>query len=305
MVPAMALAQATDAGVQWVDLGEHGSFGYTQPKLLQSIRNYPGTLAGTLRAGLRREAVVPWAVVGVTTALTIAADEWILARTRHLADQVGLPPNHPSVDVRLGSLKLVPLPTTLGSAIYFLGDGMASLGVAGGFLAYGALKDNHRASRTASQITESLLVAGTFTQIIKHVTGRQTPSEKTEPRGRWNWFPSLSEYNKNVPGHDAFPSGHLAVATATVEVIARNYPEKRIVRPLGYTLLTALSFAMVNNGVHWASDYPLALALGITTADIAVSRGRVRGSPGRESASRGFVPIIAPGVVGVSVPLGH
>jgi hypothetical protein len=32
---------------------------------------------------------------------------------------------------------------------------------------------------------------------------------------------------------------------------------------------------MLNNKVHWASDYPLAIALGETFAKIAVRKGRV------------------------------
>lgn len=288
--------------VQWYDLGPHGRFGYSSPRLLQSLRNAPGTIVGTVGFAARRQQALNWGLVIATTAVTIAADEWTLDRTRAMARTVGLPPNHPSVNLRLGQLKLVPVPTTLGSALYFLGDGAASLSVAGGFLALGALRDDHRASRTASQITESLLAAGTFTQIVKYLTGRQTPSEATEARGRWHWFPSWSEYNANVPAHDAFPSGHLAVATATVEVIAQNYPEKRIVRPVGYTLLTALSFAMVNNGVHWASDYPLALALGRTVATVAVTRGRVE-SERRTDQAMQVQPLVAPGRLGVSIPM--
>lgn len=298
------LSDSAHARLQWYDLGVHGRYGYTPPGVLQSIRNAPRTIAGTLTDSFRRDRLAEWALVAATTAASIAADEWMLDRTRALAHNVGLPPNHPSVNVRLGSLKLVPLPTTLGSAIYFLGDGAVSLGIAGGFLAVGAWKDDNRASRTASQITESLLAAGTFTQVLKHLTGRQTPSEATQPRGKWNWFPSWSAYNENVPGHDAFPSGHLAVATATVEVIARNYPEQRLVRPIGYTLLTALSFAMVNNGVHWASDYPLAVALGRTVAEVAVRRGRVS-DDGAGSRGVQLQPMVGPGRLGVSLPFGQ
>lgn len=306
--PALASGVADD-GVQWVDLEQRGRFGYRQPRILQSVRNWPGTMAGAIRLGMRREKLISWGQVAVSTGALIAADEWILDRTRQAARHVGLPPNHPSLNVAIGSVKLVPIPTTIGSAIYFLGDGMTSLAVAGGFAVVGAGTGNNRARRTASQITEALLVAGTFSQILKHATGRQTPSEATEARGRWQWFPSLSEYNRNVPAHDAFPSGHLAVATATVEVIARNYPEKRLVRPVGYSLLTLLSFAMVNNGVHWASDYPLALAIGSGVAKVAVERGRVVGRPPGPvpgaARARGLQPIVAPGVVGLSLTFGR
>jgi hypothetical protein len=38
--------------------------------------------------------------------------------------------------------------------------------------------------------------------------------------------------------------------------------------------MTALSFQMVNNGVHWISDYPLAIGMGYLFGQVAVDRGR-------------------------------
>jgi hypothetical protein len=51
-------------------------------------------------------------------------------------------------------------------------------------------------------------------------------------------------------------------ATAALYVIMGNYPEKKWIKPVGYTLLGALSFQMVQSSVHWASDYPVALVMG-------------------------------------------
>ena len=109
---------------------------------------------------------------------------------------------------------------------------------------------------------------------MKHITGRESPYVSTVPGGVWRFFPNQIEYANKVPHFDAYPSGHLATAMATVTVIAENYPEYRYIKPLGYSLMGLLSFAMVNNGVHWVSDYPLALALGYTFGKIAVVKGR-------------------------------
>jgi hypothetical protein len=66
---------------------------------------------------------------------------------------------------------------------------------------------------------------------------------------------------------------------------------------------------MVNTGVHWASDYPLALAIGSGVAKVAVERGRlVSRAPGRASgAARAgrLQPLVAPGVVGLSLTFGR
>ncbi|HEX8658769.1 MAG TPA: hypothetical protein VF690_14595, partial [Hymenobacter sp.] len=78
-----------------------------------------------------------------------------------------------------------------------------------------------------------------------------------------------------------------ATAMATVTVIADNYPEYRFIRPLGYSLMGLLSYSMLNNGVHWASDYPIGIALGYAFAKIAVRSGRTRVESGADPAADG------------------
>ena len=56
--------------------------------------------------------------------------------------------------------------------------------------------------------------------------------------------------------------------------LAMNYPEKRWIRPAGYGLISLVGFAMINNGVHWAGDYPLALGIGYITAKATVHLNR-------------------------------
>ena len=91
---------------------------------------------------------------------------------------------------------------------------------------------------------------------------------------RWDFFPNQIEYHKYVSSYDAFPSGHLAAFMSTLTVITENYPEYPIIKPIGYTLMTLLSIQMMNNGVHWASDYPLSIAMGYYLGKIAVDNGR-------------------------------
>ncbi|OGS00581.1 MAG: hypothetical protein A3G41_06595 [Elusimicrobia bacterium RIFCSPLOWO2_12_FULL_59_9] len=158
--------------------------------------------------------------------------------------------------------------------MYFIGDGWVDFGLAAGFLSYGLCKSDNRALQTSSQIVESILASGFVVQVIKHVTGRENPYTATAPTGKWRFFPNQFDYANNVAKYDAMPSGHLAAGMATLTVIGENYPERKWIRPLGYTLLGILSFQMLNNGVHWASDYPLAVAFGYSFGRIAVNRGR-------------------------------
>ncbi len=293
--------------VQRFDLGRYGIYDYRRPVPLRALREVPATVAGTFVLGLDKESLPEWGVVAVSTLGLYAADEYLLDKSRLFARHVGLPPNHPSINLRFAGLKL-PLPSTLGSAIYFLGDGATDLLVAGGFLVQGWRKDDNRARTTASEITSGLVSLGVYTQLLKRSFGRQTPSEATEPRGRWRPFPPLGDYNANTPGYDAMPSGHMAAAMSTVEIVALNYPEKRFVRPLGYSLMTLLGFAMVNNGVHWTSDYPLALLIGGGVARVTVARGRAEvRRDGSAAVHRGFSwsPLVTPSAVGVRLGLPY
>ncbi len=285
-------------------------YAYTRPPLFHAVTDVPAALGASAREAFRPSNIPAMMAVAASTAVLIATDEQILAETRRLGTRVGLPQNHPSANVRLGPFKQ-PFPTTVGSGLYFLGDGMASVLLAAGFAARGSLADDMRARRTASEVIEALLVSGTVTQTLKHVAGRQTPSEATVPRGRWRPFAKLSDYSANVPAYDAFPSGHLASTMATLTVVAMNYHEHRFIWPASVATMGVLSFAMVNNGVHWASDYPLALAIGGVVGKVVTTRGRtiVRmppQAPTSRSATAHFTrydwsPVVAPGMLGVSV----
>lgn len=285
---------------------------YVRPRLFHAITDVPMALVVSSREAFRIRHVPTMVAVVASTAALIAADEPVLDETRRFARRVGLPQNHPSANLRVGPFKQ-PFPTTIGSGLYFLGDGMTSMFLATGFAVRGSLADDTRARRTASEVVEALLAAGTVTQVLKHVAGRQTPSEATVPRGRWRPFPKLSDYNTNVPAYDAFPSGHLATTMATLTVVAMNYPEHKFIWPVSSAAMGVLSFTMMNNGVHWASDYPLALAIGGVVGKVVVARGRtlvrmpaspqaLPMAPASRNASRlDIQPMIAPGVVGVRV----
>jgi hypothetical protein len=51
-------------------------------------------------------------------------------------------------------------------------------------------------------------------------------------------------------------------ATAALYVIAGNYPDKKWIKPVGFTLISVLGFQMVQSSVHWVSDYPVSLVMG-------------------------------------------
>jgi len=86
-----------------------------------------------------------------------------------------------------------------------------------------------------------------------------------------------------------------------VTVISHNYSKYRFIRPFGYTLMTLLGYQMLNNGVHWMSDYPLGLALGYSFGKLAIKRYEpsktVHSKPGSRNISFKTNPAILPGNV--------
>lgn len=256
---------------------------YEQPGQLRWLTHIPRDI-GQFPGYFKAENVPAFAGIATGSVVLWLADEAILNGAQHLGRTLHLNAEDRQrklvyIPIRVGNSKLpieFNVPDNLNSTFYFLGDGWTHLTIASSFMAYGLLKHDNRAAQTATQLGEAILSTGLVVQALKRTTGRQSPFQATHDRGLWDLLPAYSTYQGNVSNYDAFPSGHLATAMATVTVIAENYPEYRFIRPVGYSLMGVLGYAMLNNGVHWASDYPLGIALGYGFAKIAVRNGRTR-----------------------------
>lgn len=143
-----------------------------------------------------------------------------------------------------------------------LGDGRLHLGIATAFAGYGWLMGDSKALRVASQTIEAFLATGITVQVLKRVSGRESPIEATHHTGRWKFFPNMEQYQKHQASYYAYPSGHISTAMATLTVIAENYPDQQWIKPVGYTLIGALGVGLVAKGMHWYSDLPAGIALG-------------------------------------------
>ena len=143
-----------------------------------------------------------------------------------------------------------------------MGEGTTQFALAGTLGAYGLIFKDQKALRTGSEIVQAVLASGAVVQLLKHVTGRESPFVRTTPTGAWKILPNQIDYHRRVPQFDAFPSGHLCTSIATVIVIAENYPDEKWIRPVGYAFTTLVGLGMLSNGIHWVSDYPLGLFIG-------------------------------------------
>jgi PAP2 superfamily len=264
-----------DDRVTRYNLGDHGDYLYRMPSrwdwVLRPIPDMGIYAKETFR--LKNTGYILGVVAA--TAVLMHFDQELVDAVQRGGHKIGIEPNTDNTRTvaHIGIAQL-RLPSDPGSIIYFFGDGWTHLGSGATILVWGLAHHDNRAVQTGSQVFEAVLASGGVTQIIKHITGHEDPIQASKSGGRWRFFPDQREYFKRVSKYDAFPSGHLATAMATVTVFAENYPEKHFIRPVGYSMMSLLALQMMNNGVHWASDYPLAIALGYGFGKIAVRRGR-------------------------------
>lgn len=246
---------------------------FQRPEKWGFIKNIPKDMWQMAKAPFERAHLKGLAITSLSSALLIWQDQKLLDRALQFGRNIQLNP-----ETEFGVLwqafgtKIIKYPKNLNTAFYQLGEGGTSMLLAAGLFIHGKIQKDYRSLQTASDLVETFMTMGISTQLLKRSFGRQSPFVATQPGGEWSPFPSFKSYQNNTPNYDGFPSGHLATMMATITVLCENYPEKKWIKPLGYTLIGLSAFAMMNTEVHWAGDYPLALALGYLSAKITVGR---------------------------------
>ncbi|MCK5883405.1 MAG: phosphatase PAP2 family protein [Bacteriovoracaceae bacterium] len=249
---------------------------YTAPGAFDFLTMGPQTLKEAWKISFRKEALPAWGVIAGTTALTYYYDEEMLLEVQRMGRRLGIGNHdHTTGAVTVGGMDLIRVPTDFGSTMYYFGDGWTHLALSFGFMGTGALTDDNRALQTGNQILHGMIWSTVPNQMLKRSFGRESPYRRSEKRGAWRPFPSPSTYNNNVSKYDAMPSGHVMTLTMSLTVIDSNYPEYKLyTRSIGGTMLTLLSLQMMNNGVHWASDYPLGIAMGYVFGKVVSRQGK-------------------------------
>ncbi len=241
----------------------------TPPKWHEFITNIPGDYVNFLNITFRSNKIPLYLGTSIATGILIATDDWSWRESDRWYKG--------SNAVKSASDFFVEM-----------GDGKTQFGLAAGFAAYGLIAGDNKALRTGSQIAQAVLASGFVVQIFKHITGRESPFVSTAPGGKWIFFPNQIDYHKRVPHYDAYPSGHLTTSIATVVVIAENYPDNEWIKPVGYLLSAGVAIGMVNSGIHWYSDYPLAIILGYTFGMLASHPEGLQDVLGDETVQKGW-----------------
>lgn len=258
---------------------------YPKPRPFTFITQIPRTYSVAAHNVFRKQNIKPFAIIAASTAVLLLIDQDIADRVQQFSRSIGLDNTRrygKSLEFKIGGLNvdIYDTPRNLNTAIYSIGEGIPPLVIAGGLWGFGLVKKDNRAISTASQIVQATTAAGIVTQLIKRTTGRESPFRATQDGGKWRPFPKPSVYQKNVSMYDAFSSGHMGTMVATYVVISENYPEKKWIKPVGISIMSLVGLAMINNDVHWASDYPLAVGLGYAVGKATVHLNRfIKGEP--------------------------
>ena len=253
---------------------------FDKPNLIKTLSYIPSDMFGIAKAPFVGKNWVGLSVVTASTILLTLKDQEILNWVKKASSNIGLSPDTKYHDaLKFGKTRVIKIPQNLNSALYQLGEGGTSMVVAGGLFIYSKINNDWRAEQTAYDLTETFAAMGVTTQILKRISGRESPFKATVPGGRWSPLPSFNNYQTHTSSYDAFPSGHLATMVATVTVLTNNYPEKRWIKPLGISLIGLTSWAMLNTEVHWISDYPLAIAIGYLSGKLTTMRHNKQRKP--------------------------
>ncbi|MEO6489448.1 MAG: phosphatase PAP2 family protein [Ferruginibacter sp.] len=240
---------------------------YHKPKPFSFLTDIPRDVAGFTSRSFNKKNLISLGIITVSTIGLIIIDPQVNHFIQNFSE-------HNNIESREDYSPLIRLkitgretnigkwPRNLNTAFYNIGQGSTVVLIAGGFFLKGKIKNDNRALQTSYQLLNSFIALGAGTQFIKYGSGRENPSDATSSRGVWRPFPSLNDFQNNKTKYDAFPSGHLATLIAAVTILSENYPEKKRIKSIGYAIAGLCGVAMINNGVHWISDYPLGIALG-------------------------------------------
>lgn len=272
---------STYAEIQKFKIDDEITYGYKKPTTWQMVKYVPNDLEALGKFTIQKENLKWTALTLGSTLALIPYDQKILDDAGQFGEKLGGWDEDAQYDKVFGVFRIVP--KNIPSAVYYIGNGGTTMLLSGMFYAIGKIgKDDYRALNTSNELIEVLISVGVTTQIIKRITGRQSPSAAIRDGnsgGDWNVFPSFNDFHKNTPDYDAMPSGHLATYIATVTVIGTNYPEIKWIKPVGYSLGSLLAFNMVSGKVHWTSDYPIAVLIGFAMGKTIANRRIIKEKP--------------------------
>lgn len=138
------------------------------------------------------------------------------------------------------------------------------LGAAGATYLLGKATHSDRLKETGALGSEAILNSILVVGALKLATNRERPDQGT---GQGRFWPHGT---RDFPYGTAFPSGHAAASWAFARVIAGEYPDKTLVKVLGYSWAALVSVSRVTGRKHYPSDALVGSVVGYLIGEYVV-----------------------------------
>ncbi|GAC1413234.1 MAG: phosphatase PAP2 family protein [Gemmatimonadaceae bacterium] len=166
---------------------------------------------------------------------------------------------------------------TAARRLAFLG-GPGPFVIGAGLFAVGRMTGKPRLAGAAVHMTEAVLLAASITGLGKGISGRALPAVDVNNSDDFQFGRGF--HHGNGP-FVSFPSGHTAASFAMAAALTSEVEDwhpgvARIVGPIAYTSAGLVGLARLYQNVHWASDLPLAAAIGTWSGLTVVARSHPR-----------------------------
>lgn len=120
--------------------------------------------------------------------------------------------------------------------------------------ATGIIIKNPRVETIGLRGGKAMFISTGITYLAKNIIRRQRPDAATNP------------YNFALPftktKYTSIPSAHTSIAFTMATVLAEEFPHKKWVAPVAYSIASLTAASRIYQNRHWASDVVLGAALG-------------------------------------------
>lgn len=107
----------------------------------------------------------------------------------------------------------------------------------------------------------------------KNIIRRQRPDRATSP---FNYAPPFSKVK-----YTSFPSAHSCIAFTLATAFAMEFPDKKWIAPVAYSIASLTAVSRVYHNRHWASDVLIGAALGHFVTKAVYNRGKKQRPPAK------------------------
>jgi len=120
---------------------------------------------------------------------------------------------------------------------------------------------------------KAMAISSVICFVGKNVIQRQRPDAATTP------FNFAAPFSKSQ--YTSFPSAHSTIAFTLATAFAMEFPDKKWVAPVAYSIASLTALSRVYNNRHWASDVLVGAALGHFVTRAVYNRGQKRHRPAK------------------------